>query len=161
MKHILSVLVNDKTGVVARVSAMFTKRNYNIHSIVSCDTHEKGITNLIIVVNEESEDIEQITKQLNKLIDVIKVTDISPRQYVSRQIVLLKVKADSSTRGEVIQIAEIFRANVIDFKLDSLIIESTGDDEKIDALVEALEPFGIIEMAKTGEIAMNRSNFEG
>jgi acetolactate synthase I/III small subunit len=158
MNHILSVLVNDKPGVVTRVSALFTKRNYNIHSFVGCETYKAGTSTLIIVVDGEDSIIEQITKQVNKLIDVIEVSDITMKKYVSRELVLIKVKADAQNRSEIIQIVDIFRSNIVDFQKDSLIVEATGDDSKIDALVEALKPFGILEFVKTGEIAMIRQS---
>lgn len=158
MKHILSVLVNNKPGVVTRVSALFTKRGYNIHSFIGCETHTQGTSTLIIVVNGEDSAIEQITKQLKKLIDVIMVSDISNKKYVSRELVLIKVKADSKVRSEIMQIVDIFRANIVDFQEESLMVEATGDEDKIDALVDALRPFGILEFVKTGEIAMTRKN---
>lgn len=156
MKHILSILVNDKPGVVTRVSSLFTKRGYNIHSFVGCETHSEGTSTLVIVVYGESDVIEQVTKQLKKLIDVIHISDVTLNKYVSRELVLIKVKADAAERSEIIQIVDIFRANIVDFQNDALIIEATGDEDKIDALVEALKPFGILEFVKTGEIAMAR-----
>lgn len=158
MKHILSVLVNNKPGVVTRVSALFTKRGYNIHSFIGCETHIEGTSTLIIVVNGEDSIIEQIIKQLNKLIDVIMVSDLSAAKYVSRELVLIKVKADSASRSEIIQIVDIFRANIVDFQDQSLMVEATGDEEKIDALAQALKRFGILEFVKTGEIAMTRKS---
>ena len=158
MNHILSVLVNDKPGVVTRVSALFTKRNYNIRSFVGCETYIQGTSTLIIVVDGEDSIIEQITKQVNKLIDVIKVSDITLKKYVSRELVLIKVKANKENRSEIIQIVDIFRANIVDFQNEALMVEATGDASKIDALVEALKPFGILEFVKTGEIAMTRQN---
>lgn len=158
MKHILSVLVNNKPGVVTRVSALFTKRGYNIHSFIGCETHIEGTSTLIIVVNGEESIIEQIIKQLNKLIDVIMVSDLSAVKYVSRELVLIKVKADSASRSEIIQIVDIFRANIVDFQDQSLMVEATGDEEKIDALAQALKRFGILEFVKTGEIAMTRKS---
>jgi len=156
MKHILSVLVNNNPGVVTRVSSLFTKRNYNITSFTGCETHEQGISTLIIVVEGEDEVIEQITKQVKKLIDVIEVRDITEKKYVARELMLVKVKADRSTRSEIIQIVDIFRANIVDFENDSLMVEATGDEDKINALIEALRSFGILELVKTGEIAMTR-----
>jgi acetolactate synthase I/III small subunit len=158
MKHVLSVLVNDKPGVVTRVSALFTKRNYNIHSFVGCETHKEGTSTLIIILYGEDGDIDQIVKQLRKLIDVIEVSDITAKKFVSREIVLIKVKTEASTRSEIIQIVDIFRASIVDFHNESIIIEATGDEDKISALVEALKPFGILEFVKTGEIAMVRTN---
>lgn len=158
MKHILSVLVNDKPGVVTRVSALFTKRGYNIQSFVGCETHISGTSTLIIVVHGEDDVIDQIAKQVNKLIDVIEVADITSKEYVSRELALIKVKAGPSKRSEIIQIVDIFRASIVDFRNESLIIEATGDEYKISALIEALKPFEIIELVKTGEIAMVRKN---
>lgn len=158
MKHILSVLVNNKAGVITRVSTLFTKRGYNIHSFVGCETSSEGATTLIIVVYGDDEMIEQIMKQLKKLIDVIKVEDITAKKYVSREIALIKVKADASTRNEIIQIVNVFRANVVDYHNESMMIEATGDEEKINAILEVLIPFGILEFVKTGEIAIARTN---
>ncbi|KPU44560.1 putative acetolactate synthase small subunit [Oxobacter pfennigii] len=158
MKHILSVLVNDTPGVVTRVSALFSKRNYNIKSFVGCETHIPGTSTLIIVVYGDDEIIEQITKQLRKLIDVIEVSDITQKKHVSRELVLIRVKADTKVRSEIIQIVDIFRANIVDFQNSSLMIEATGDEDKIDALVEALKSFEILEIVKTGEISMVRKN---
>jgi acetolactate synthase I/III small subunit len=158
MKHILSVLVNDKPGVVTRVSALFTKRNYNIHSFVGCETHAEGTSTLIIVLNGDDDVIDQITKQLRKLIDVISVNDITSKKYVSRELVLIKVNANTSTRSEIIQIVDIFRANIVDFHNEFLMVEATGDEDKINALVKALKPFDIVEFVKTGEIAMIRKD---
>lgn len=156
MKHILSVLVNDKPGVVTRVSALFTKRSYNITSFTGCETHEEGTSTLIIVVYGEDDVIDQITKQVKKLIDVIEVRDITDKKYVTRELMLVKVKADNVTRSEVMQIVDIFRASIVDFQNDSLMVEATGDEDKLNALIEALRPFGILELVKTGEIAMIR-----
>jgi len=158
MKHILSVQVNNKPGVVTRVSSLFTKRGYNIHSFVGCESHVKGLSTLVIVADGDDSVIEQIAKQLNKLIDVIDVSDITEKKHVSRGLALIKVKADASTKSEIIQIADVFRVSVIDFQNESIVIEATGDEEKINALVEALRPFEILEFIKTGEIAMARKN---
>lgn len=156
MKHILSIIVNNNPGVVTRVSSLFTKRNYNITSFVGCKTHIDETSTLLIATYGEDEIIEQIIKQIRKLIDVISVKDITEKKYVARELVLIKVKADAKVRSEIMQIVDIFRAGIVDFESDSLIIEATGDEDKLDALVEALKPFEILEFVKTGEIGMNR-----
>lgn len=158
MRHILSVVVNNKPGVVTRVSSLFTKRGYNIHSFIGCETHLKGTSTLVIAVDGEEGAIDQITKQVRKLIDVVEVSDITMKKYVARELALIKVKADTETRSEIIQTVDVFRASIVDFQKDSLMVEATGDEDKINALVEALKTFEILEFVKTGEIAMARKS---
>lgn len=157
MRHILSVLVNDKPGVVTRVSSLFTKRGYNIQSFVGCESHKKGTSTLIITVSGDDSIIEQIVKQLKKIVDVLDVSDVTTKKYVSREMVLIKVKSDEQTKSELVQIADVFRANIVDHENNYMMVEATGDGDKIDALVETLGSFGILELVKSGQIAMTRN----
>ncbi|MHC1566814.1 MAG: acetolactate synthase small subunit [Candidatus Syntropharchaeia archaeon] len=159
MRHTLSVLVENKAGVAARVTGLFTRRGFNIDSINAATTEKPDISRMTIVIESEREgerQLEQITKQLNKLIDVIKISDITSYEYVERELVLMKVNAEPETRSEIMQIVDIFRARIVDVAPKSLIIEVTGDEEKINAIIRLMERFGIIEMVRTGKIAMVR-----
>ncbi len=154
--HTLSVLVANKPGVLTHVSGLFSRRGYNIDSLTVGVTENPEISRMTIVVHGDENVIEQVTKQLNKLIDIIKVVDISPLESVDRELALLKVTADPEKRAEIIQIANIFRANIVDVSAKSLIIEVTGSTEKITALEELMRPFGIKEMVRTGKVALVR-----
>ncbi|NLK00575.1 MAG: acetolactate synthase small subunit [Clostridia bacterium] len=156
MKHTLSVLVENRPGVLTRVAALFARRGYNIDSLAVGRTENPDISRMTIVVPGDHHVIEQVTKQLDKLIDVIKVSDITKDEYVERELILIKVGADPSVRGEIMQIVDIFRARVVDIGKDSLIIEATGDLGKIDAIENSMRSFGIIEVVRTGKIAMVR-----
>lgn len=155
-KHTIVALVNDKPGVLNRVASLFRRRNFNIDSITVGQSEELGLSRMTIVVADGVAAVEQVRKQLDKLIDVVKVSDITNENIVSRELALIKVKANSSTRGEIIQIVDIFRANIIDVAPDSLIIEVTGDEDKINSLESLLKNFGIKELARTGRVAMSR-----
>lgn len=155
-KHTIVALVNDKPGVLNRVASLFRRRNFNIDSITVGQSEELGLSRMTIVVADGIAAVEQVRKQLDKLIDVVKVSDITNENIVSRELALIKVKANSSTRGEIIQIVDIFRANIIDVAPDSLIIEVTGDEDKINSLENLLKNFGIKELARTGRVAMSR-----
>ncbi len=157
MKHKLAVLVENNPGVLAKVSNLFSRRGYNIDSLVVSDTEDKTISRMTIVVDGDEKIIEQVTKQLHKLVDVIKVNDLTNDDTVCRQLLLVRVAADRDTRGEIIQLMDIFRARIIDIGRRSLIIEATGDESKIDAILKSLQPFGIQEIVKTGISAMVRS----
>ena len=157
MKHKVAVLVENNPGVLAKVSNLFSRRGYNIDSLVVSDTEDKTISRMTIVVDGDEKTIEQVTKQLHKLVDVIKVNDLTNDDTVCRQLLLVRVAADRDTRGEIIQLMDIFRARIIDIGRRSLIIESTGDESKIDAILKSLQPFGIQEIVKTGISAMVRS----
>lgn len=156
MKTILSVLVENHPGVLSRVAGLFSRRGFNIDSLAVGTTENPEISRMTIVVDGDEYVVEQVKKQLNKLVDVIKVSKISSDDSVSRELVLIKVDAEPKTRSEIIQIAEIFRANIVDVSRKSMIIELTGDKDKINAFEELIRPFGIKELVRTGLIAMNR-----
>lgn len=154
--HTLSVLVVNKPGVLTHVSGLFSRRGYNIDSLTVGVTENPDISRMTIVVHGDEHVIEQVTKQLNKLIDIIKVVDISPLDSVDRELALLKVTADPEKRAEIIQIVNIFRAKIVDVSAKSLIVEVTGSTDKINALEELMRPFGIKEMVRTGKVALVR-----
>ena len=154
--HTLSVMVANKPGVLTKVTSLFSRRGYNIDSLTVGVTENDDISRMTIVVHGDERIIEQVTKQLNKLIDVIKVIDISPQESVDRELALIKVTADAKNRSEIIQIVDIFRAKIVDVSSKSLIIEITGSEDKIDALEEMMRPFGIKEMVRTGKVALVR-----
>lgn len=157
MKHILGVLVANQPGVLSKVAGLFSRRAFNIESLAVGVTEDPNISRMTIVVDGDEKVIEQVAKQLNKLIDVIKVADIA-EDSVTRELALIKVQADPENRNEIIQIVNVFRAQVVDISKDSMIIEITGDEKKIDALQEMLKDFGIKEMVRTGIIAVDRGN---
>ena len=157
MKHKVAVLVENNPGVLAKVANLFSRRGYNIDSLVVSDTEDKAISRMTIVVDGDERTIEQVTKQLHKLVDVIKVNDLTNDDTVCRQLLLVRVAADRDTRGEIIQLMDIFSARIIDIGRRSLIIEATGDESKIEAILKSLQPFGIQEIVKTGISAMVRS----
>lgn len=156
MRHTLSVLVENRAGVLTRVAGLFSRRGYNIESLAVGTTEDPKISRMTIVVEGDDYVIEQVTKQLYKLIEVIKISKISEEDYVSRELVLIKVSADAAQRSEIIQIADIFRARIVDVGQKSLIIEATGDQTKIDAIKTSLKPFGIKGIVRTGKVAMVR-----
>jgi len=156
VKHTLTVLVENKPGVLTRIAGLFARRGYNIESLAVGRTENPAFSRMTIVVEGDDRVIEQVTKQLYKLIEVIKLTDITNDEYVGREMILIKVNADPAIRGEIMQIVEIFRARIVDIGRNSLIIEATGDEGKIDAIESALRPFGIKEVVRTGKIAMAR-----
>ncbi|ABB14305.1 acetolactate synthase small subunit [Carboxydothermus hydrogenoformans] len=158
MRHTLAVLVENNPGVLARVAGLFSRRGYNIDSLAVGRTENPDISRMTIVVEGDDRVLEQVVKQLRKLVDVIKVQDITSEQYVSRELLLLKVHADSNTRGEIMQIVEIFRARIVDIGPKTLTIEATGDEDKIEAIENALRPFGIKELVRTGKIALLRGS---
>jgi len=156
MKHTLAVLVENRSGVLSRVASLFSRRGYNIDSLAVGVTEDPEISRMTIVVHGDDHVLEQVTKQLNKLVDVIKVSDIGGDDAVERELALIKVSADVSSRAEIIQIANIFRARIVDVAPKSMIVEVTGDEGKIDAIEKLLRQFGIKEMARTGKIALVR-----
>jgi acetolactate synthase-1/3 small subunit len=156
MRHTLSVLVENRHGVLARVAGMFARRGYNIDSLTVGVTEDPTISRMTIVVRGDDEVLEQVTKQLNKLIDVIRVSDLKAEDTVEREMALFKVSSDVSNRSEIMQIVDIFRARIIDVAPKSMIIEVTGDETKIAALEQLLRPFGIKEMVRTGKVALRR-----
>lgn len=156
MRQSFAVLVENKPGVMARVSNLFRRRGFNIESISVGVTNDPKISRMTLVVEGDERRLEQVKKQLNKLIETIKVIDIPPDNCVERELALIKVSVGPEQRSEVIQIADVFRARIVDLSQDSLIIEVTGDGDKIDAMVKLLEKFGIEEIARTGKAAMVR-----
>ncbi|QGG46409.1 acetolactate synthase small subunit [Heliorestis convoluta] len=158
MRHTLSVLVENKPGILTRVAGLFARRGYNIESLAVGETENSSISRMTIVVDGDGKIIEQVTKQLHKLVDVLKIQDITNDPSVDRELVLIKVNADASTRGEIMQIVEIFRAHIVDLSRNSLIIEITGDQNKIEAICTALRPFGVRELTRTGRISMMRGS---
>lgn len=156
MRHTISLLVENKFGVLARISGLFSARGYNIDSLSVGTTEDANVSRMTIVVKGDDRVLEQVEKQLNKLIDVIKVADYKDTPHLERNLALIKVSADKSTRSEMIQICDIFRAKIVDVAVDSIIVEMTGDEEKIEALLRMLRPFGIKEMCRTGIVAMAR-----
>lgn len=162
MKHTIAILVEDQPGVMARVASLFTRRGFNIESIAVGHSEKPGISRMTIITSGDEKVLEQVTKQLNKLIDVIRVRDISPRNVIERELILVKVHTDSlSIRAEIIQLVEIFKAKVVYVERDTLTIEMSGDEEKISGLLELLRPFGIIEIVRTGRIAIARTKNNG
>ena len=154
--HTLSVLVANKPGVLTHVSGLFSRRGYNIDTLTVGVTENPEISRMTIVAHGDEHVIEQVTKQLNKLIDIIKVVEVTPTESVDRELALVKVAATPKNRSEVIQITDIFRAKIVDVSAESIIIEITGSGDKIDALEEMMRPFGIKEMVRTGKVALIR-----
>ena len=154
--HTLVALVEDKPGVLTRIASMFRRRGFNIASLAVGKSESPGLSRMTFVVEGDEDTVTQVIKQLDKLIDVMRVTDISNQEIVTRELALIKVCADAATRGEVIQIVHLFRANIVDVGAKSVMIEITGEEDKINALHDLLEPFGIIEMLRTGLVAMVR-----
>lgn len=159
-KHTLAVIVENRPGVLTRVTTLFRRRGYNIESLAVGETENPSISRITIVVMGDEKIMEQVTKQLYKLVDVIKIVDITDKRSVERELVMIKVRADVNVRAEIVQIVDIFRARIVDIGRTSLIIEVTGDSGKIDAIVESLKPFGIIELVRTGIIAMVRGEIK-
>ncbi len=158
MRHTLSVLVENKFGVLTRVAGMFSGRGFNIDSLNVGPTLDPTTSRMTIVVRGDDNVLAQVTKQLDKLIDIIDVQDFRDEEYVDRELVLLRVKADSKTRAEVLQICDIFRAKIIDVQPERLSIEVTGTGGKIDKFLLLMERFGIIDLTRTGKVALSRTN---
>ncbi len=157
-KHTIAVIVNDQPGVLQRVSGLFGRRGFNIESITVGASEEAGLSRMVIVTSGDDHTLEQITKQLYKLIDVIKVIDLSSNPMVSRELALIKIVAEPSARPEVLGVVDTFRAAVVDISSHSLMVQVVGDTEKIDATVELLKPYGIREISRTGVTSLNRGN---
>ena len=154
--HTLSVLVENKPGVLARVAGLFSRRGFNIESLAVGPTEHTEISRMTIVVAVEDLPLEQVTKQLNKLVNVIKIVELDPAQSVQRELLLVKVRADLSVRSAVLETAQLFRARVVDVSPESVTIEATGTADKIEALVRMLEPFGVRELVQSGMVAIGR-----
>ena len=155
-RHTLSVLVENKPGVLARVAGLFSRRGFNIDSLAVGPTEHPEISRMTIVVNVEELPLEQVTKQLNKLVNVLKIVELDPDDSVLRELLLVKVKADLSTRSHVLETVQLFRAKVVDVAPDAVTIEATGTTDKLDALIRVLEPFGIKELVQSGLVAVGR-----
>jgi acetolactate synthase-1/3 small subunit len=156
MKHALSVLVENKPGVLARVAGLFARRGFNIDSLVVAETEDPELSRMTITVDEQDQPVEQVTKQLHKLINVLKITDLDPSGSVERELLLIKVKAGAQTRAEIMQMVEIFGARIVDVTSEVLLIEMTGAREKVGAFIDLVRPFGIVELMRTGRVAMSR-----
>lgn len=157
-RHTLSVLVENKPGVLARISGLFARRGYNIHSLAVGPTEREDLSRMTIVVNVESKPLEQVVKQLNKLVNVIKILEMEEDATVERELQLVKVKADPRTRAEVVEICRIFRARMVDVAPGTVMIEATGAPDKLRALTELLQPYGVKELVRTGLVALARGD---
>lgn len=158
MKHTLSVLVENKPGVLSRVAGLFTRRGYNIDSLAVSPTEDPDTSRMTIAVDASRFPVEQMTKQLDKLVNVIKIRDMDPENMVSRELALMKVSADARTRSEAIQLVEIFEARIIDVTPESLTIQVTGESDELLNFEQLLRPFGLIELVKTGVVALGRGS---
>ncbi|RMF91390.1 MAG: acetolactate synthase small subunit [Nitrospinota bacterium] len=156
--HTISVLVENKPGVLARVAGLFSGRGFNIESLTVAETDDPTVSRMTIVTSGDAKIMEQINKHLNRLIDVIKVVDLSTEKFVDRELVLLKVKADAEQKAEIMRLVDIFRGSIVDVSPRSYTIEVTGDEDKIVAFIDLMRPFGILEIARTGRIAMARGH---
>jgi|SRR5690606_33128666 len=154
--HVLSLLVEDTPGLLTRVAGLFARRGFNIESLAVGVTEVPGISRITVVVDVDALPLEQVTKQLNKLVNVIKIVELEPSTSVQREHMLIKVRTDNSTRSNVLEVVNLFRASVVDYATDALVIEVTGDQGKVQALLRALEPFGIKELAQSGLLAIGR-----
>ena len=157
-RHTLSVLVEDQPGVLARIAGLFSRRSFNIESLAVGPTEHPEISRITIVVSVEGNALEQVTKQLNKLINVIKIVELDAAQAVTREHMLIKVRVDNTTRSQVLEAVTLFRARVVDVAPDALVIEATGDTGKIQAFLRVLEPYGIKEIAQSGLLAIGRGS---
>jgi acetolactate synthase-1/3 small subunit len=157
-RHTLSVLVEDKPGVLARVASLFSRRGFNIESLAVGPTEHSSVSRMTIVVAVEDSPLEQVTKQLNKLINVLKIVELDPASSVQRELLLVKVKADLTSRSHVLETAQLFRAKVVDVAADAVTIEATGTTDKLSALIRVLEPFGIRELVQSGMVAVARGS---
>lgn len=157
-KHTLSVLVENHAGVLSRVAGLFSRRGFNIDSLAVGETLDPGISRITIVVKGDDYIVDQVSKQLNKLVDVIKIKIFKPSEYVGRELVLIKVNATAKTRAEIMQLVNIFRANIVDVSTKTLTVEISADQEKITAMTSLLDQFGILEVVRTGMIAIERGS---
>ena len=155
-RHTLSVLVENKPGVLTRIAALFSRRGFNISSLAVGETENPEVSRMTVLVDAEQLPLEQVTKQLNKLVEVLKVVELDPGQTVERRIILVKVRVDASNRSHVIETAQLFRAKVVDVAQDSLTLEATGRVEKLEALLAMLQPYGVKELVQSGLVAIGR-----
>ncbi|GAA1728259.1 acetolactate synthase small subunit [Microbacterium paludicola] len=156
--HVLSLLVEDKPGLLTRVAGLFARRGFNIESLAVGVTEVPGLSRITVVVDVDELPLEQVTKQLNKLINVIKIVELDPSSSVQREHMLVKVRADNASRSNVLEVVNLFRGSVVDYAPDALVIEITGDKGKVDAFLKAIEPFGIRELAQSGLVALGRGS---
>jgi acetolactate synthase-1/3 small subunit len=159
-KHVLSILVEDKSGVLTRIAGLFARRGFNIDTLTVGPTNDERVSRVTLTVDGALHPIDQVTKQLHKLVNVLKIRDLDPQDTVTRELAMFKVAADGPQRGELMQVTEIFRGKVVDVTKRSVIIEITGSTEKIEAFENMVRPFGLIEMMRTGEIAISRGRGE-
>jgi len=159
-RHVLSILVENKPGVLTRIAGLFARRGFNIDTLTVGPTDDDHLSRITLTVDGALHPIDQVTKQLHKLVNVLKIRDLEPADTVARELALFKIAADGAQRAEVMQICEIFRGKVVDVTKRSIIVEITGGRDKIEALEKMLRPFGLIEMMRTGEIAINRGRGE-
>jgi acetolactate synthase-1/3 small subunit len=159
-KHIVSILVENKPGVLTRVTGLFARRGFNINTLAVGPTDDDSVSRITITLDGAVHSIDQVTKQLHKLINVLKIRDLEPEETLARELALFKISADGAGRAEVMQICEIFRAHVVDVTKRAVVAEVTGTQEKVDAFERLIRPFGLIEMARTGEIAIGRGRNE-
>ena len=156
MRHTLSVLVENQFGVLTRVTGMVSGRGFNIDTLNVGPTQDPKLSRITVTVQGDNEQLDQCIKQLQKLVNVIEIIDLRVGQFVARELMMLKISANSETRGELVQICDIFRAKIIDVRHDRIIVEMTGDENKLRAFLELIEPFGILELARTGNVAFKR-----
>ena len=157
-RHVLSLLVEDKPGLLTRVAGLFARRGFNIESLAVGHSEIEGLSRITVVVDVDELPLEQVTKQLNKLINVIKIVELDPTQSVTREHLLIKVRVDNTTRSQILEAVTLFRAKVVDVATDALVIETTGDTPKIQAFLRVLEPYGIKEIAQSGLLAIGRGS---
>ncbi|GAB4083389.1 acetolactate synthase small subunit [Myceligenerans cantabricum] len=155
-RHTLSVLVENEPGVLTRVAGLFARRAFNIHSLAVGPTEHEEISRITVVVDVDEHPLEQVTKQLNKLVQVVKIVELDPESSVQRELLLVKVRADAASRSGVLEVVELFRAHVVDVTPDAVVVEATGTDAKLNALLAALEPYGVREIVKSGTLAIGR-----
>jgi acetolactate synthase-1/3 small subunit len=155
-RHTLSILVQDQPGVLARISALFSRRGYNIESLAVGTTETEGVSRMTVVVNVDAHALEQVTKQLNKLINVLKIVELDDNTAIARELMLIKVKADDHTRSKVLELVELFRAKIVDVGGDAVTIEATGSIDKLEAFLNVLAPHGIKEIVQSGVVALAR-----
>jgi acetolactate synthase-1/3 small subunit len=159
-KHILSILVENKPGVLTRIAGLFARRGFNIDTLAVGPTDDENLSRITLTLDGAVHPIDQVTKQLHKLVNVLKIRDLAPNETLARELALFKVTADAAARSEIVQLCEIFRARVVDVSKRSLIVEVTGTYDKVEAFEALLRPFGLVEMVRTGEIAISRGRGE-
>jgi acetolactate synthase-1/3 small subunit len=159
-KHIVSILVENKPGVLTRITGLFARRGFNINTLAVGPTDDETVSRITLTLDGAVQSIDQVTKQLHKLINVLKIRDLEPADTLARELAMFKISADGSSRAEVMQVCEIFRAKIVDVSKRTIVAEVTGTQEKIDAFERLVRPFGLVEMARTGEIAIARGRTE-